>query len=247
MPRKVNSEERKAQYEAIKRTARHLMRENGTSGLSIRAIARELDMTAPALYYYFENMDALITALIVDGFNGLADAMEQALITHADAHPAERLLEVILAYRQWAVTNPSDFQLIYGNPIPGYEAPREVTVPAVIRGFVVIISSVQAVIDTGGVEIPDYMLKLPPIVEQTYFSIVSNVNETTPEQRNVMSELSIDAMILGIHGWSQMHGLIMLELFEHLQPVVGDTAVYFRHQIQNMFYSMGLKYTFDTF
>lgn len=245
MPRKVNPEERKAQYDAIKRTARELMREHGTSGISIRAIARELGMTAPALYYYFENMDALITVLIVDGFNGIADAMEAASITHADAHPADRLLQVLLAYRQWAIDNPADFQLLYGNPIPGYHAPREVTVPAVIRGFVTIILSLQAVLDTGEVEIPAYMLALPTVVEQTYFSIITNVNETTPEQRDVISVVSVEAMILGIHGWSQMHGLIMLEIFEHLQPVVGDTEVYFRHQMLIMFRSMGLTYTFN--
>jgi len=241
MPRKVNPEERQAQYDAIKRTARELMQQNGTDGLSIRAIARELDMTAPALYYYFENMDALITALIVDGFNAIADAMEQARDTHADAHPVEQLMEILLGYRQWAITNRADFQLLYGNPIPKYHAPREITVPAVIRGFVVIISAIQAVLDTGEVAIPDYMLVLPPEVEQTFFAIVANTNETTQGQRDMMSEISIDAMILGIQGWSQMHGLIMLELFEHLQPVVGDTEIYYRHQIQNMFRTMGLR------
>jgi len=246
MPRKVNPEERQAQYEAIKRTARELMQANGTSGLSIRAIARELGMTAPALYYYFENMDALITALIVDGFNGIADAMEVARDAHAEAHRIDRLLEILLAYRQWAMSNPADFQLLYGNPIPGYHAPREITVPAVIRGFVIIINSVQDVLDAVEANIPDYMLKLPTAVEQTYFGIISNVNETTEDQRNMMSALSVESMILGIHGWGHMHGLIMLELFGHLQPVVGDTDIYFRHQMHNMFRTFGLKYPFDT-
>lgn len=242
MPRTVKPEERKAQYDAIKKTARELMRENGTSGLSIRAIARELGITAPALYYYFENMDALVTALIVDGFNGIATAMEEARDAHSDAHPAHQLMEILLAYRQWAVTNPADFQLLYGNPIPSYHAPREVTVPAVIRGFVVIITAIQAVIDAGEVDIPPYLLELPTTVEQTYFGIVTNVNETTQEQRSIMAEMSIDAMTLGIHGWGQMHGLIMLELFGHLQPVVGDTDIYYHHQLKNMFRTMGFRY-----
>ncbi len=240
MPRKVNPEERKAQYDAIKLTARNLMKQEGTSGLSIRAIARELNMTAPALYYYFDNMDALITALIVDGFNGIADAMEMAQDTHADAHPVDQLMEIMLAYRQWAITNRADFQLLYGNPIPKYHAPREITVPAVIRGFVVIINAIQAVIDTGEVNIPDYMLSLPSVIEQSYYGIITNSNETTQDQRDTMAEISIDAMILGIQGWGQMHGLIMLELFEHLQPVVGDTEIYYRHQMQTMLRTMGI-------
>ena len=241
MPRKVNPEERQAQYDAIKLTARKLMQEHGTDGLSVRAIARELNMTAPALYYYFENIDALITALIVDGFNGIADAMELARDSHPDAEPIDQLMAIVMGYRHWAISHRADFELLYGNPIPKYHAPREITVPAVIRGFVVIITAVQAVLDAGEVNIPDYLLDLPTVVEQTYFGIISNSHETTQEQRNLMGEISMEAMILGIQGWSQMHGLIMLELFEHLQPVVGDTEIYYQHQIKNMFRSMGIS------
>lgn len=241
MPRKVNPDERKAQYDGIKHTARVLMQEHGTAGLSIRAIARAVDLTPPALYYYFENLDALITALIVDGFNGIADAMEDATDVHREDHPAEALLAILMAYRQWALDHPADFQLLYGNPIPGFHAPREITVPAVIRGFIVIITAIQAVLDAGEVEIPAYILDLPPETEQTYLRVMSDVNETTEGQRETMSQLSVEAMTLGIAGWSQMHGLIMLELFEHLPPVVGDTDVYFRHQMLTMFQTFGFR------
>ena len=40
-----------------------------------------------------------------------------------------------LAYREWAIAHPVDFQLIYGNPIPGYDAPAEITVPLARRPF----------------------------------------------------------------------------------------------------------------
>jgi len=241
MPRKVNPEERQAQYDAIKTTARELMREKGTDGLSMRAIARELGMTAPALYYYFENMDALITALIVDGFNGIADVMEATLQQYADAHPATQLMEILLTYRRWAINNRSDFQLLYGNPIPGYHAPRGVTVPAVLRGFVAITSAIHALLETGEVDIPDHILDLPEVVQQAHVGIITNVNETTADQRDTISGLSVEAMTLGIVGWGQMHGVIMLELFEHLQPVVGDAEVYYRHQLRSLFHNMGVN------
>jgi len=241
MSRKVNPEERKAQYDAIKTTARALMRDKGTMGLSMRAIARELGMTAPALYYYFENMDALITALIVDGFNAIADAMEATQREYAEAHPAVQLMEILLTYRRWAMTNRSDFQLLYGNPIPGYHAPREVTVPAVLRGFVIITTVIHALLETGEVDIPDHILDLPEVVQQTHLGVLTNVNETTADQRDTMAGLSVEAMTLGIVGWGRTHGLIMLELFEHLQPVVGDTDAYYRHQLRSLFHNMGVN------
>jgi len=78
--------------EEIKNTARQLMAEKGAAGLSIRAIAREMGMTASALYHYFSNLNGLITALIEDAFTQLADTVEAAtknpdLTTSADQLP----------------------------------------------------------------------------------------------------------------------------------------------------------------
>ncbi len=60
----------------IKTVARRQMSEHGTVGLSLRAIARELNITAPAIYNYYPRLDDLITALIVDAFTDLAEAVE---------------------------------------------------------------------------------------------------------------------------------------------------------------------------
>ena len=78
MPRPRNQDAREELSEAIKATARQQMAAQGTAGLSLRAIARDLGMTAPAIYHYFPRLEDLITALVVDAFNGLADAMETA-------------------------------------------------------------------------------------------------------------------------------------------------------------------------
>jgi hypothetical protein len=44
------------------------------AGISLRAIARQLDMTSPAVHYYFPSRQAPLDALIVDGFTSLAGA-----------------------------------------------------------------------------------------------------------------------------------------------------------------------------
>ncbi|MEZ4675940.1 MAG: helix-turn-helix domain-containing protein [Caldilineaceae bacterium] len=132
MPRQRHVELNEATSNAIKDTARKLMAEKGTAGLSLRAIARELKMTAPALYHYFPSLDDLITALIVDAFTAHAAYVRQTsdAAAQAGASTTEQLWAALLAYRRWALKQPIDFQLIYGNPIPGYSAPAAVTVPA---------------------------------------------------------------------------------------------------------------------
>ncbi len=55
--------------EAIKETAWKQIAEFGAPALSLRAIARALNITAPAIYNYFPSRDHLVTALMVDAFS----------------------------------------------------------------------------------------------------------------------------------------------------------------------------------
>ena len=72
-------------HRQIKQTARKQIAENGAGNLSLGAIARALGMTPPALYRYFDNRDALITALIIDAYDSMGEVMEHA----ADGLPAD--------------------------------------------------------------------------------------------------------------------------------------------------------------
>uniref|UniRef100_UPI0003708657 helix-turn-helix domain-containing protein n=1 Tax=Saccharomonospora saliphila TaxID=369829 RepID=UPI0003708657 len=73
---------------AITDTARRQLGEVGAQALSLRAVARELGMVSSALYRYFPSRDDLLTALIVDAYDGLGAAAEQAADTAAA--PRER-------------------------------------------------------------------------------------------------------------------------------------------------------------
>ncbi len=207
------------------------MAQHGTAGLSVRAIARELEMLPSGIYHYYPSLDDLITALIVDNFNALADALAAARDNAAHQTVAEQLTAVLLAYRQWAVEHPVDFQLIYGNPIPGYAAPREVTVPPVIRGFTVIVGLIEHLLQTGeAVPLPPYDT-LPPAVAVHIQALI---------ERDGYPVSSL-ALYLGMVGWGQLHGVIMLELFQHLQPVVGDVDAHYRAQVDNLLAMMGIQ------
>src|SRR4051794_11679878 len=109
MARIRQAQQYQAMQDAIKATARRLLAEQGPDGLSLRRIARDLDLAAPSLYHYFPDRDALISALIVDAFNALADALAAARDSQEDLGPAVRLHAVLLAYRDWALTHPTDF------------------------------------------------------------------------------------------------------------------------------------------
>jgi AcrR family transcriptional regulator len=64
---------RAATIREIKDTALALMRSQGTVDVTLSDVAREMRMSAPGLYRYFDGREGLLTALIVDALTDLAD------------------------------------------------------------------------------------------------------------------------------------------------------------------------------
>ncbi len=231
MARKRNEELNAATAQAIKSVAHQLMAEEGTNGLSVRGIAKVLELTPPAIYHYFASLDDLTTALIVDSFNALADALEAAA-EHSTAPTAGgKLMDVILAYRQWSVDNPIGFQLIYGNPIPGYVAPANATVPAVVRTFVVSVAFIEEALQTGELVPAAPYNQIPPVVEARLNDLISQ-NQYP---------IAVVSMYLAMILWTQLHGIIYLEIFNHIQHNVGDVPIFYETQIRNMLTTMGMR------
>lgn len=204
----------------IKGLARQQMQTEGTAAISLRGIAREMGVTVTALYRYYANRDDLITALIADAFNALADALEIAAHAHDQSDYIEQARQIFIAYRRWALEHPTDFQLIYGNPIPGYVAPREVTVPAVVRGFAVMLRALVSAVHAGQAQV---------VLEHPIPASVSESLRAAIEADHY--PVTVEQFYFGIAMWTRLHGIIMLELFHHLQPVVSDVEAYYLHEV----------------
>jgi AcrR family transcriptional regulator len=217
--------------EEIKDVARQLMAEKGTAGLSVRAIAREMNMTAPALYHYYGSLNDLITALIQDAFTQLAETLESAAENSTLTSAAERLTAVAHAYRHWALTHPIDFQMIYGNPIPNYTQPTDVTYPPARRGFLALAGLFIAAIENGEIDLPVEYRDLPSAIEQSLIELTQVDGH----------DLSLSALYLTATTWVKLHGHVMLELFHLIQPVIADTDEFFQYEMQIFFQHAGLK------
>lgn len=231
MPRPVDKNARQASFDSIKAIARQQMIENGTAGISLRGIAREMNITAPAIYNYYPRLDDLITALLVDAFNGLADAIDSAIAS--ETTPRERLIGGANAYRAWANANKADFQLIYGNPIPNYEAPQAVTVPLATRPLVSFYKVLMQAYQAGNLSIaPDYQ-NLPKSIEDF---INGFLYPQYPETIGLPTSLYYLMTVL----WTRIHGIVMLEIFGHLAPSIGDVDSFFHSEMAIFLSAIGL-------
>jgi AcrR family transcriptional regulator len=85
--------------------------ERGTEHLSLRALAREIGVSPTASYRHFPSRAALLAALATEGFEALADRMVAA---QSAADPHRRLLEIGVAYVEYARTDPVRYQLMFG-------------------------------------------------------------------------------------------------------------------------------------
>src|SRR5688500_942112 len=96
-----------------------LLREHG-SDLRFADIARDMAMTAPALYRYCADRDELLSALMVDGFAEMQDALTAALAAADPAALRARIRAAAVAYRAFAKADPSRFSLLFGLPNPDF-------------------------------------------------------------------------------------------------------------------------------
>ena len=224
----MSKKRRKTYHEATRQeimdTAREQMAERGTAGLSIRGIARKLELTPPAIYHYFSSLDDLITALILDNFHAQADAMEVAVEKCESDRAVDKLMAGMAAYRQWAIDNPVGFQLISGNPIPGYHAPSEITVPAATRRFMIAIGLIIEGIEQGEI-IPPNLDDIPPTLRDHLLTL----NEGQEDQA------SLEALYMMVVGMTESHGIVSLEVFNQLQPVAGDVEAFYLYRMKTLF------------
>jgi AcrR family transcriptional regulator len=116
----------------VKRAALGQLAAAGPEGLSMNAIAKELGVSGPALYRYFAGRDELLTELIVDAYDDLAEALMGA----GDLPALAR------AYRAWALAQPHRYRLLFGPPLPGYDAHAERLVQAARRSMDILVELV---------------------------------------------------------------------------------------------------------
>jgi AcrR family transcriptional regulator len=213
----------------IKQTARRHLAAHGAANLSLRAVARDVGMVSSAVYRYFASRDDLLTALIIDAYDSLGEAVETADAAVDRADLSGRFRATCVAVRAWALDSPHEYALIYGSPVPGYVAPQDTVGPAtrVTRTLGAILADGAA----AGILRSQPGDWLAPAVDAEMARVVSTVGAGIP--RTVMAR--------GLMVWAQLFGAVSFEVFGRLVTIIEDHEAWYDHQVDAMARLVGLR------
>ena len=228
---------RAATLAEIKTSARNLLSAHGPGGVSLRAIAREMGMTAPALYRYFSSLDDLLLALRAEFFAELS-----AQITDASGRlPADdvdgRLLAALRAFRSWALANRAEFILLFGprdEPFTTTEPHCAALQHEKQRFAAIFLSLFNRLLEEGRVPLPD-------------------TASFSPELRAQLHLFARDAGFAGANAtegalrvltacWVRLYGLVCMEVFRSMPFTVGDLEPLFEAELCDVLTSIGVRY-----
>jgi AcrR family transcriptional regulator len=210
--------QRTATLNEIKQTARRLVVESGPSAISLRAIARELGMSAAALYRYFPNLEALVADVCGDLFDELRDAVTAAGRDQPSA--AAGLVAMARGFRRWSVGHPQEFALLFGTPVPGVAQPEQECFtpdhPGARFGAVFLAPFAQLWAE----------LELPTGPDDQ--ALRENL---APMYTSHGEGLPVAAMRTFLVGWIRLYGAVALEVFGHLRWAVTDMEPLFEEEL----------------
>ncbi|AFR08910.1 TetR/AcrR family transcriptional regulator [Nocardiopsis alba] len=226
---------REATLGEIKGIARRHLVEHGVAGVSLRAVAREMGMTAPGLYRYVSGIDALLVAITADMFDELAEAVASA---DASAPPQDtelRLHRALRALRAWAIAHPAEFSVMFG-PRSRLDPDADIT-PALEAGSrfgSTFFALFERLLQEKDIPFPEEE-EIDPDLRVELNSFADTVGLA-------VHDVPVGAALVLTTCWVRVYGVVCMEVFQHLDFVMRDMEPLFESELQNMMTGLGVRY-----
>jgi len=198
----------------VKQAALRQLGESGPTGLSVSAIGKQLGVSGPALYRYFASRDELLTELVIDAYDDLADALRAAACQPVVTEPRARFDALARAYRSWALAQPHRYRLLFGPPLPGYDGHAQRLVDASQAAMNQLLGVVR--------ELGDRTAPAPaqPLASQLTAWALAHDPSISPST-------ALRAVLI----WSRLHGLVSLEIAGNFASMGIDPGQVFEAQL----------------
>jgi AcrR family transcriptional regulator len=235
---------RAATKDEIISTARQLLVRDGPGSVTLRAIAREMGMTAPGLYRYYSSHEELIRHVIAGIFTELGDGIKQAISDVSDSFsdgltPEQDMAEMTgkmaaacREFRRWALDHKGEFALIFGAPLPGVDDGRyDVADECAVQFASVFFLLFLELWDKAPFAVPD-----PDQIEP-------GLQEQLARYRDQLgADVPDGAVLTFLRCWVLLYGAVAMEVFGHLGFALDDPEPIFSMTISDIATLVGLRY-----
>ncbi|WP_156926071.1 TetR/AcrR family transcriptional regulator [Glycomyces arizonensis] len=234
----------------IKASARGQLLEHGPSGISLRAIAREVGVSPAALYRYFDGLDSLLEALCCDFYDELIAASLDAMNEFAPENHLDRMKAWIWTFRSWVVGHRREFELMLSAP-EGEErnalslcgevadVPLEELDPVVRKSLEHSQLCGQELAafyrQTEGEGFDFDTVEMPEMSDGLRRELLDNCGRAI-----IGAELPLTWVYAFTSGWVRVFGLVTMEAFGSL-PVQGNIDEFYKTQIKSMMKDFGIE------
>lgn len=229
---------RAATTEEIKQVTRRILVEQGPDAVSLRAIAGEMGMTAPALYRYFGSRDELIKHVCADIFAELAAAIRAAIEQAAGTtggDMAAKVYAACYAFRDWSLSHTREFGLVFATPLPGLHVQKD-----------------EITAETGGQFGNTFFMLMLELWRKHRFSVPPD-DQIDPGLRiqleryreglaGLAEGLPLGLLLTFLRCWVRLYGIVSLEVFGHLSFALDDGRPMFELMLSEMAPQVGLEY-----
>jgi AcrR family transcriptional regulator len=236
---------RAATIEEIIQTARRLLVASGPEAVSLRAIAREMGMTAPGLYRYFDSHEELLRHLCASLFIELAEGIHRAIHAVAPAqepaaeppgdvaaHLTLKMAAACREFRRWALGHKAEFALLFGVPLPGHHDERHDVADECAMAFAATFFALFL----------ELWQKNPFPVPQAG-DLDPGLRDQLASYREVLgTEIPLGAVLTFLRCWTLLYGAVSMEVFGHLDFALTDPAPMFEITLTDLAALVGLRY-----
>jgi AcrR family transcriptional regulator len=214
----------------IVRASRALLAE-GTE-LGLRAVAARMGVTAPALYRYVANYQELVDLVAFEIDKAATERFRAAADTLPEDDYAGRLVLAVTEFRVWAFENPREFGLVFANPIADANCIRREMITLSSSGHL-FTDQMRALWNHNHYPI-ERLEDLPPAVRESVTDplIPAKVDGIALEDRGLVWSY--------MQGWTQLYGVVALEVFGHMDPRIIESGEMFIDTIRNYAPRLGL-------
>lgn len=124
--KKITSQQRSPR-DAILASAIDILHQHGAGALTVRSVAVAAGCSTTGVYTWFGGKNGLVEAIFIDGFQRFGAALNVARARPPAPRPVAGLAH---AYREWAITNPTHYMVMFGRAVPDFHPSVEALLTA---------------------------------------------------------------------------------------------------------------------